>query len=312
MDSHNMVITTKSTPIDQSKPSIAERILTIRYVWGKRFKRILRIVVLILLFIFMVAPLVWLFTSAFRPVTEIFASVYPFSLRTFIPSEITLENFSKLLFSEGSWWPRYIANTVFVAVVTTIVGTIINALAAYGFARIRFPGSNILFFVVLLTIIIPFEAIALPLYTVIKGIGWINTFQALIFPALADAFCIFLLRQFFMGIPVELEEAAIVDGAGRLRIFGSIIIPLSWPALITAAIMVFQKQWQAFIWPLIVTSSQEVRVMQIAISTLIGQDAVYWNEVFAATAIAALVPIVIFLFLQRYYIQGISTTGLKG
>lgn len=264
------------------------------------------------LLIFPVLPFVWMFGSAFRPVTEIFEYVQPLSLRTFIPVNFTADNFVNLLIGEGTHWPRYIFNSLLVAVVTVVGGGLVNALAAYGFARIRFPGSEILFVLVLLTMIVPFEAITLPLYLVVKQLGWLDSYQVLIVPVMANAFSIFLLRQFFMGIPRELEEAALVDGAGRLRIFFQIIIPLSWPALISTGLLTFQAQWDAFLWPLIATSSPEVRVIQIGISNLIGQDATYWDDLFAAVALAALVPLVIFIFLQRYYMQGISTTGIKG
>jgi ABC-type glycerol-3-phosphate transport system permease component len=163
-----------------------------------------------------------------------------------------------------------------------------------------------------MTVIIPFEAIALPLYLVVRQLGWLDSYQALIVPTLANAFNIFLLRQFFMGIPRELEEAAIIDGASRLRIFFQIVVPLSWPALISTALISFQGSWDAFIWPLIVTNSPEVRVLQIGISNLSGQDAIFWDDLFAAVALAAIVPIILFIIFQRYYAQGISTTGLKG
>jgi multiple sugar transport system permease protein len=271
-----------------------------------------RIAVMIFFFLFMVTPILWMISSAFRPVTEIFSSVSPLSWKTFIPIPFTFKNFAGLLFSEGTMWPRYIFNTLFVAISTVVLGGVVNSLAAYGFARMRFPGRDILFILVLITIIIPFEAVALPLYLVIKQLNWLDDFRALIVPAVANAFHIFLLRQFFLGIPRELEEAAIVDGAGPFMVLFRIVIPLSWPAIISTALMMFQMQWQSFIWPLIVTSSPEVRVIQIGISSLIGLDAVYWDVVFAAVALTALVPIIIFLILQRYYMQGIAVTGLKG
>lgn len=264
------------------------------------------------LLLYTVIPFIWMFSAAFRPVTEIFAYTYPLSWRTFIPVNFTAENFMNLLFAPGSEWPRYIFNTLFVAITTVVVGGLINALAAYGFARIRFPGRELIFLLVLMTVIIPFEAIALPLYLVVRQLGWLDSYQALIVPTLANAFNIFLLRQFFMGIPRELEEAAIIDGASRLRIFFQIVVPLSWPALISTALISFQGSWDAFIWPLIVTNSPEVRVLQIGISNLSGQDAIFWDDLFAAVALAAIVPIILFIIFQRYYAQGISTTGLKG
>ena len=280
------------------------------------FQQRLRVVGLYLLMSFLLlfplVPFIWMFGSAFRPVTEIFEYVYPLSWRTFIPVNFTAENFIQLLFSEGSMWPRFIFNSIFVAVTTVVAGGLVNALAAYAFARLRFPGRDVLFLFVLLTIIVPFEAIALPLYQVARILDWLDTYQVMIVPVLANAFSIFLLRQFFMGIPSELEDAALVDGASRLRIFFQIVVPLSWPAIISTSLITFQASWDAFFWPLIATSSPEVRVIQIAVSNLVGQDATYWDDLFAAVAIAALVPMILFFIFQRYYTVGISTTGLKG
>lgn len=285
---------------------------SVKRTFWRKLPEVGHYLLLAFLLIFPVLPFIWMFGSAFRPVTEIFEYVQPLSWKTFIPVHFTADNFLSLLIGEGTYWPRYILNSVFVAVVTVFAGGLVNALAAYGFARIRFPGSEILFVLVLLTMIVPFEAITVPLYLVVKQLGWLDSYQVLIVPVMANAFSIFLLRQFFMGIPRELEEAALVDGASRLRIFFQIIIPLSWPALISTGLITFQAQWDAFLWPLIATSSPEVRVIQIGISNLIGQDATYWDDLFAAVALAALVPTVIFLFLQRYYMQGIATTGIKG
>lgn len=265
----------------------------------------------ILLIIFLV-PIFWMVTSSIRPLEDIFRYIYPLSWKTFIPTEFTSDGYFKILFSENTYWPKYIFNSVFVAFTTVIVGTFINALAAWGFARSRFPGRDLLFMIILATIIIPFQVIVLPLFLVIKTLDWTNTYQALIVPVLANAFNIFLLRQFFIGIPIELEEAAIIDGASPLKIFFTIAIPLSWPALITTGLITFQASWDSFLWPLIATTSPDVRVIQLGLSILASDDASYWDEIFAAVAVAASVPIIMYLFLRRFYRQGISTTGITG
>ncbi len=282
------------------------------YRYRQRLNLVLHYATLFFLSLFFIIPIVWMFSSAFRPVTEIFAYTNPLSWKTIFPVDFTLQNFEDLLFAPESPWLRYVFNSLFIALTIVFLGGLINALAAYAFARLEFPGRDLLFVLVLSTVIIPFEAIALPLYLVVKQFGWIDTYQALILPGLANAFNIFLLRQFFINIPREIEESAIVDGASRLRIFFSIVVPLSWPILITTALLSFQASWSAFIWPLISTSSPEVRVIQIGISTLVGQDTTSWDFLFAAVALAATVPIVLFLILQRYYQQGIATSGLKG
>jgi len=286
--------------------------MTKKKVYKEKSQQFSKFVLMVFVALFALIPFIWMFSSAFRPVPEIFEFVYPLSWKTFFPVTFTADNFIALLFSKGSHWPRYILNTLFVALTTVAIGSLVNALAAYAFARLKFPGKKVLFGAVLLTMIIPFEAIAIPLYMVVKQLGWVDTYQALILPALANGFNIFLLRQFFLGFPKELEEAAIIDGASNIGIFFKIVIPLSWPVMISTGLLTFQASWDSFIWPLIVTNSPEKRVVQIGISNLIGSDATYWNELFAAVAIGAIVPLVIFFIFQRYYIQGISTTGLKG
>lgn len=282
------------------------------YRFSLQGQTILRYLAMSVLALIMIAPFVWMFGSAFRPVQEIFAYTYPFSWKTIVPVEFTFDNFTRLLFSPGSLWGRYIFNSLFIAVVVVLFGGLINALAAYAFARMEFPGRDLLFVFILATVIIPFEAIALPLYLVIKQFGWIDTYQALIVPALANAFNIFLLRQFFIGLPRELEEAAIIDGARRLTCFFQVVVPLSAPILITTALLSFQSSWDSFIWPLIATSSPEVRVIQIGIANWVGQDVTNWDMIFAAVALAAAIPMLLFAVFQRYYQQGIATTGLKG
>lgn len=282
------------------------------FVSRHRLKQIGLYLLMAFLLLFSVLPFIWMFGSAFRPVQEIFEYVQPLSWRTFIPVNFTAANFTDLLFADDSLWPRYIVNSLLIALVTVTLGGLVNSLAAYAFARLRFPGRDILFLMVLLTIIIPFEVIVLPLYQIVRVLGWLDSYQALTVPTLANAFSIFLLRQFFLGIPRELEEAAVIDGASRLWIFFKIIIPLSWPAVISTSLITFQGSWDSFFWPLIATSSPEVRVIQIAVSNLIGQDATYWNELFAAVALASLVPLIFFIIFQRYYTQGITTSGLKG
>ncbi|MBM3157216.1 MAG: carbohydrate ABC transporter permease [Chloroflexi bacterium] len=257
-----------------------------------------------------VVPILWMYSLSLRPVPEIFKYVVPLCVKTFIPETWTLSGYGKVLFQ--SPFPRFMMNSAFVAIVTATLSVAVNSLAAYAFARIRFPGANLLFFLLLLTIMLPFEVIAIPLYLVVKTLGWVDTYQVLIFPLVANAFFVFLLRQFFMEIPRDLEDAARIDGCSHLGIFWRVVLPLSKPALITLWLMSFQTSWDAFIWPLIATNSPSVRVIQVAIANLATQDVVLWDEVFSAVALGALPPILIFIMFQRYYVRGITMTGLKG
>lgn len=254
-------------------------------------------------------PILWAATAAVRPRADTFSNIFPLSWKTFIPTEWTLDNFREL-FSSGPWL-RYFLNTVGVAVVTTIVSVIVCSLAGYALARVRIRGSKYIFAFVLSMAILPFEVIAFPLYLVVREMGLLNSYAALILPFIGNAFIIFLLRQFFLDVPKAYEEAARLDGAGPIRIYVTVFLPLTWPAHITAALLCFQESWDQFLWPLIATSSEDVRVLQLGISTLISNETTQWGALFAGVSLTMTPPILLFLFLQRYYIRGLSTTGLK-
>jgi multiple sugar transport system permease protein len=159
---------------------------------------------------------------------------------------------------------------------------------------------------------VPFEAISIPLYNVIKAFGWIDSYYALIIPGLANGVVIFLFRQFFAQIPRELAEAARMDGAGWLTILWKIYLPLSKPVIISAGLLIFLFQWESFLWPLICTRSEHLKVIQVALAGFQQRYTTLWNELFAASSIATLIPLVILLPLQRFYIQGVTASGFKG
>ena len=204
-----------------------------------------------------------------------------------------------------------VANSLFVAVTVTALSIVVNACAAYVFARITFRGRDQLFALFIATTIIPFEVIVVPLYLEMRLFDWVNSYRALIIPFAASPFGMFLLRQFFRGIPYELEEAARIDGCSRFGAFIRIIIPNSLPALIAFAIIRFQLSWDSFLWPLIAASSPDVRVIQVAIATFDSDVEIKWNLIFAAAVIASFPVVMIVAFLQRYYVQGVATTGFK-
>jgi len=260
-----------------------------------------------LLFLF---PYLWMFGASFRPVQEIFENVYPLSWRTIFPAHFTLANYQSLFTEEP--FGRYLFNTLFVAGTVTVLDLFVNSLAAYAFARISFPGRDVLFVGLLATIIIPFEAIMIPLYLIVRSFGWIDTYLALIVPSAARIFSVFLLRQFMLGIPRDLEDAARIDGCRHWGIYRHVILPLSAPALISLGILTFQEHWDSFTWPLIATNHPKYRLVQVAIATFSQQDVVLWDRILAGSAVATVLPIVLFLALQRYYVRGIVTTGLKG
>ncbi len=257
-----------------------------------------------------VLPVLWMFLSSLRPVTEIFQYVYPLSLHTLVPVHISVASYRHLFADEP--FARYLGNSFFMAATVTVLDLAASSLAAYGFARFRFPGRDALFFLVLATMIIPFEALLVPLYLIVRDLGWVNSYLGLILPMVPRALSIFLLRQFFLGLPVELEEAAKIDGCQFWRIYWHILLPLSRSILLSVALLTFQEMWGSFTWPLVVTNSPDLRVVQVAIATFGQAGVTEWDKVFAALSLAAVVPVGLFVVFQRYYARGIATTGLRG
>lgn len=268
--------------------------------------RYLTMVVATLVFL---VPLVWLFVSSIRPAGTIFQFVTQLSWRTFIPETVTLENYRALLMDSD--FPRALFNTVFVGVATVVAGVLINAAAGFAFATFSFRGKRVLFAIVLATFMMPFESIVLPLYVLIRDLGWVNSYQALILPAVANGLVIFLFRQFMAAIPFEIYDAARIDGGSWFQIFVRIATPLSWPTIATASLMLFVSQWEAFFWPLIAASAPEYTVVQVAITRNITFEKTAWGNLFASTSVAVLVPLILYVFLQRYYIRSIVESGIK-
>jgi ABC-type glycerol-3-phosphate transport system permease component len=266
---------------------------------------------LVTIAVVMLFPYVWMLSGSLRSQPEIFANLYPLTVWTLVPKKWTLDNFRALLDLQPFPFTHYVANSLFVAVTVTILSIVVNACAAYVFARIPFRGRDQLFALFIATTIIPFEVIVVPLYLEMRLFDWVNSYRALIIPFAASPFGMFLLRQFFRGIPYELEEAARIDGCSRFGAFIRIIIPNSLPALIAFAIIRFQLSWDSFLWPLIAASAPDVRVIQVAIATFDSDVEIKWNLIFAAAVIASFPVVMIVAFLQRYYVQGVATTGFK-
>ncbi len=257
-------------------------------------------------------PYLWMVFSSLKPQVEIFQYVYPVSWKTFVPQHFSLEAYRELFHLVPFPFSRYLFNSLFVAISVTILSLIVNALAAYAFARLEFPGRTLLFVVFLSTMIVPFEVLAIPLYLQVRSLGWVNTYQALIIPWVANPLGIFLLRQFFQDIPKELEEAARIDGTSYFGAFRHVVLPNSIPALVAFALIRFQASWDAFLWPLIAAPSAEKRVIQVAIASFVTEVQTRWDLTFAASTIATLPIVLTFLVLQRFYVQGVVMSGLKG
>lgn len=263
--------------------------------------------IIIALIVFL--PLAFAFISSFRPLDEIFKYMSPVTWKTFLPTNLTLEAYVNLFTERG--FGRIFFNTFYVSFVNVVFGVLVGSMAGFAFAIFKFRGKGLLFLLVLLTFMIPFEVIAIPLYSLVDALGWIDTYSGLIVPGIANGLVIFLYRQFFMELPGSLIESARMDGASWVKVYSGIIMPLCKPVSVTAGLLIFIQQWESFMWPLIATRSKEYKVIQVALSDFITEFATYWNEMFAAAIIAVIVPVLILLPLQRYYVQGISNTGSK-
>jgi len=267
-------------------------------------------VLLAVLVLAVVVPIFWGFSLAFRSNEEI-ARIGGLSLHTFIPVRATLDNFTRFFAAVNIW--RVLGVTVFVCLSVTAFSLLVNSLAAYAFARMSFRGRGVLFAVVVATMILPIEILIVPLYRVVKDVGLMNSLASLIIPFAASGFGIFFMRQFFAGIPKELDEAALMDGCGRTRFFAQVLLPLARTPLVTLGLIVFLQQWDSFLVPVTFISRTENMVLQVAINDLYSH--IYVNDValLAAGMVIGAVPVIaVFLFTQRYYIAGITTTGIKG
>ena len=268
----------------------------------------LRYGLLSILAFIVVCPLAWLALASLRPQSEIFQPVSEFGWDTFVPSRLTLDNYRALLASD---FPLAVKNSTFVALMTVFLGVIVNALAGFAFAAFDFRGKNLLFLLVIASFMMPFEAIVLPLYVMIRAFGWANSYQALIVPEIANGMVIFLFRQFFASIPRDFYEAARVDGASWLYIFTRIAMPLSWPTIATSGLMLFLSQWDSFFWPVVAASSPDFAVIQVAIARNINFEQSDWGGLFASTNVAVLLGTIPFLLIQRFYVRTLISGGIK-
>jgi multiple sugar transport system permease protein len=253
----------------------------------------------------MVAPMLWMLITSVETYSE--TQQFPPILR---PASIRWQNYRQVL--DLTPFPRWFLNTVIVTVVVVIANLLFCSLAGYAFARITFWGRDVAFVVVLATMMIPFQVIMIPTFLIVRGLGLIDSLGALIVPNLAGAFGIFLLRQFFKTLPVELEEAARIDGASRLGVLFKIVLPLSGPVLATLAVITFMWTWNDFLWPLITISSVNNMTLQVGLTTFQGAHKTNMQLLMAANVMSILPVLLLFFFAQRYFIRGIATTGLKG
>jgi ABC-type glycerol-3-phosphate transport system permease component len=268
----------------------------------------LRYATLALIAAVLLLPLWWMLISSFRPAEDIFRHAALLGWRTLLPDRLTLQHYGTAL---DRGYLLALGNSLLVAGSTVVLGIVVNALAGFAFAVFDFPGRKALFVAVLATFMMPFEAIVLPLYHLMRALGWTDTYRALILPEVASGFVIFLFRQFFAGLPKELVEAARIDGATWLQIWARIAMPLTGPTVATAALMIFILQWESFFWPLVAASAPDLTLVQVAIARHNSMETTDWGGMFAASSIAIAVALVPFLAFQRYYVRTIVQSGLK-
>ncbi len=260
----------------------------------------------------LIAGAVWaLFPFAWMVLTSLKGYAEASAAESFLPNRWLFSNYVDA-WNQVEYFPRYFANTIFMALATVAGVLITSTLAAYAFARMEFPGRDTLFIVLLATMMVPFEVTLVPNFIVIRNLQWSDQYQALIIPWIASAFSVFLLRQFFRSIPQELYDAAVIDGCTQLRFLGSIVIPLSRPALITSGLFTFLASWNSLMWPLLVTNRPEMRPIQVAMATFIGDAGTQIQLLLAAVTISVIPVIVVYLILQRWFIEGIATVGIRG
>jgi multiple sugar transport system permease protein len=250
-------------------------------------------------------PFAWALSASFKPLNEIVAGGF-----NFIPHNFTVDNYRNI-FIESPLFGRWLLNSVFIAVCVTGFNLLFNSMAGYALARIQFPGNQLIFISILAILMIPGQVTLIPAYLILKSFGWLNTYQGMIVPNVANATFIFMMRQFFINFPKELEEAAALDGLSRWQTFLQIVLPLAKPALAAQAIFIFMGSWNNFLMPLMILSDPEMFTLPLGLNTFKGQYISYWNYIMAASMVFTLPALGIYAFFNRYFISGVTFTGGK-
>lgn len=247
-------------------------------------------------------PFFWMLASSLKPMTEIF------DLR-FLPASPTLQNYAEVL--TRTRFPRWFANSLIVAAITTLSVAFFDSLVGYSLAKLRFPGRDFIFVLILATLMIPTEMLVIPWYVMSSANGWINTYWGIMFPGLITAFGIFLIRQFMSGVPDELLDAGRIDGVSEFGLYWRIALPQVKPAMAALCIFTFLGNWNAFLWPMIVIQTPDMRTLPVGIALFSGEAGSAWNLIMASSALAIVPVLLVFVMLQRQIIEGIVLTGLR-
>ncbi len=256
-----------------------------------------------------ILPAVWILIGSFRPTEEIFSSMSSLSWRLLVPSELTLDNYARLQFDFG--FARALLNSAIVCIASVVIGLVVSAMAAYTLAVYRFPARNLIFALVVISFMVPFEAIAIPLAQQFTSWGLNNTLTGLILPGIGNGLAVFNLRQYFLGIPASYREAAMLDGASEPRILFSLYMRVSGPALTNSAVLIFLGQWTAYLWPLLIISNSRQQLAPVALAGTFGERSADYGQNFAGTVLLALVPALTMFVLQRFFGRLSLTSGEK-
>lgn len=269
------------------------------------FGTFVKVFILVVGCIVVLFPVAWLVSTAFTPNGDAFNRL--------IPSHITLGNFKKL-YSLRDSYPifRWLFNSLFVAVCTSVVVTLIDSLAAYGLARLKFWGRRVIFYIVVVSLVVPFVAVLIPLYLEFSSLNLLDSYWALILPYSANAFGVFLLYQFYLGMPNDLQEAAIIDGANKFTTWRKIFLPLSTPAVATLALLTFMNVYNDFFWPLVATTSSGMRTLTVGIQIIsVSNYSTNYSLLMAATLVSIIPMVIAFIVAQRQLMEGVTMSGIK-
>lgn len=266
--------------------------------------KIVRTLLLSLVSLIFLFPMIWVLLSALKPQSELFT--FPL---TFLPAHPTLGNFVTAL-NSGDFL-RYFGNSVFVTVVATLLTLAINVMAGYALSKFYFKGRDLIFYLMVGTLMIPLQAIMVPIFLLLKSMGLLNSLWGIIIPPAASPTGVFLARQYIQTIPDSFIEAARMDGGGEFLIFRRIIVPLATPIIATIAIFSFMWRWNDFLWPFIVITERKNMTLQLALANFVGQFQINWASLLAMTVVTMIPMVLVFLALQRYFVTGLTAGGVK-
>lgn len=255
-----------------------------------------------------VSPLLWMIAASLKPEAQIFSDMS--TIRTFWPTAAALGNYVEVFTRVNMM--KFILNSLFYVFVIVILDLAVDSVCGYALAKFDFPGKELLLTVVISLMVLPMEAIMLPLYKEVASLGWVNTWAGLIVPFVGKCFSVYMFRQFFLDIPDDLLEAAAIDGCGPIKTFFTIVMPISGTVYATIFILDFVAHWNDFMWPMLVVTGEDMRTIQLAIQTFFGSKPIHYGAIMASLTISAIPMLLMFVFLQKYYVEGIASTGIKG